>query len=54
MSKERGKESKESSTNNNNNETRSLELSTNVNDYDTCEPLDCNNNTVETGSKKKN
>jgi hypothetical protein len=52
MSKERSKESKESTTNNSN-KARSLELSTNVNDYDTGEPLDCNNNIAETRGKKK-
>jgi hypothetical protein len=36
------KQSKEFNDNNSN-ELRSLELSTNVNDYDTGEPLDCDN-----------
>jgi hypothetical protein len=39
MSKKQSKEFND----NNSNELRSLELSTNVNDYDAGEPLDCDN-----------
>jgi hypothetical protein len=45
MSKKQSKEFNDNNSNSNNNsdELRSLELSTNVNDYDTGESLDCDN-----------
>lgn len=41
------------SNSNNSNELRSLELSTNVNDYDTGESLDCDNIAATTNMEKK-
>jgi hypothetical protein len=48
------KTGKEYNDSNNSNKTRFLELSTNVNDYDTGEPLNFSNNDIsETGRGKK-
>ncbi|MBV9177494.1 MAG: hypothetical protein JO297_10680 [Nitrososphaeraceae archaeon] len=47
------KQSKEFNDDNNNNELRSLELSTNVNDYDTGESIDCDNIADTTNMEKK-
>jgi hypothetical protein len=48
MSKKQSKEFND----NNSNEIRSLELSTNVNDYDTGESLDCDNISETTSMEK--
>ena len=48
MSKKQSKEFNDNNSNSNNsNELRSLELSTNVNDYDTGESLDCDTTNME-------
>jgi hypothetical protein len=54
MSKKQSKEFNDnnSNSNSNNNELRSLELSTNVNDYDTGESIDCDN-IVDTTNMEK-
>jgi hypothetical protein len=54
MSKKQSKEFNDNNSNSNNsNELRSLELSTNVNDYDTGESLDCDNIADTTNMEKK-
>lgn len=56
MSKKQSKEFNDNNSNsnsNNSNELRSLELSTNVNDYDTGESLDCDNIADTTNMEKK-
>jgi hypothetical protein len=56
MSKKQSKEFNDNNSNsnsNNSNELRSLELSTNVNDYDTGESLNCDNIADTTNMEKK-